>query len=373
MRRPIPSSPHRPACRASLSLFPVLLLLLPQSESAIAGARSRAGKVRNTFSAFSPSGAIKRPETPMQQPPTEIRDRLLTGLDQDYNVSSAACPARHPRSVGQGAVGGLAEAAAGRGTVPGNPEGPSRPLRVPESVPGRPRGPLEAARPRCPRVFFRCYKFLVQSVRVCSPCPLSSRLLLGPAGGRDERRGRRRLDQSEERSADDGDKGGGGGDGSPLWLRRRPPSLPRRIRTLPSTGCAVRRGRRRWRRQSAITWSWCPGRTDGCGNLFAPPPCPENTGGGGEGDVRSQIDKASSARHRRRCRRARLLCNTPAKGEGGRRNERAHATATAAAAGLPRPCAITAAAAAASHSQRGKEGGPCNNSATENIPNSRLH
>ena len=151
-----------------------------------------------------------------------------------------------------------------------------------------------------------------------------------------------------------------------------PPSLPRRIRTLPSTGCAVRRGRRR-RRQSAITWSWCPGRTDGCGNLFAPPPCPENTGGGGEGDVRSQIDKASSARHRRRRRRARLLCNTPAKGEGGRRNERAHATATAAAAGLPRPCAITAAAAAASHSQRGKEGGPCNNSATENIPNSRLH
>ena len=95
IRRPIPSSPGRPAGRASLSLFPVLLLLLPQSESAIAGARSRAGKVRNIFSAFSPSGAIKRPETPMQQPPTEIRDRLLTGLDQDYNVSSV-CPARYP-------------------------------------------------------------------------------------------------------------------------------------------------------------------------------------------------------------------------------------------------------------------------------------
>ena len=224
MRRPIPSSPHRPACRASLSLFPVLLLLLPQSESAIAGARSRAGKVRNTFSAFSPSGAIKRPETPMQQPPTEIRDRLLTGLDQDYNVSSPLTP--------RDTCGPSARALSAAPWRPPRDGGPSRgtrrvppdPSESPKVSPGAPEAPWRPHDLGVLGSFFgvtsswcKVFEFvrLVLSPRDCCS---------GRLRGRDERRGRPRLDQSQERRADGGDgprlavqcdvdSGGGGGVG----------------------------------------------------------------------------------------------------------------------------------------------------------------
>ena len=141
MRGPIPSSLCRPVGRASLSLFPVLLLLLPQSESAITGERSRAGEVRNIFSAFSPSGAIKRPETPMQQPPAEIRDRLLTGLDQDYNVSPRL-PREIPVECRQGRSRRPPRGRRGRETLSGtrgslsNPPGPRECSRAPLRPPG---------------------------------------------------------------------------------------------------------------------------------------------------------------------------------------------------------------------------------------------
>ena len=48
--------------------------------------------------------------------------------------------------------------------------------------PGGRRGQFEAVDLGVRGSLFRCYKFLVQSVRVCSPCPLSSRLLLRFAG-----------------------------------------------------------------------------------------------------------------------------------------------------------------------------------------------
>ena len=116
---------------------------------------------------------LKNRETPMQRPPAEIRDRLLTGLDQDYNVS--------------GVCGGPSETAdLAAAATPGDLAGTARDPRGPEGTSGDPRAPPGTQRvpPRPPggraspvsSGLFSVLKFSVQSVRVCSPCPLSSRL-----------------------------------------------------------------------------------------------------------------------------------------------------------------------------------------------------
>ena len=180
---------------------------------------------------------------------------------------------------------------------------------------------------------------MVQSVRVCSSCPLSSRLLLGPAGGRDERRGRRRLDQSEERSADDG--GGGGGDVSPLWLCRRPPSYPHSALdwlcsatwTDSSSSAAATAA------ATATATAECynvvmVSRTAGrFGNLFAPPPWPENT-------AAAAAARATCAARSTKLAARVILAAAAAAREGGRTNEPTQLRRRR--RGLPRPCAITA-------------------------------